>query len=187
MNPSTEDMLNAIARVNADTVFILPNNKNIIMAANQAKELTKEKEIQVIPTTTVPQGITAVITYVPELSVSENREAILEEISRVKTGQVTYAVRDTSINGREIHQGDYMGIGDDGIIAVNTDMERAVLETVDAMVDEEVELLSIYYGNEIAQEDAEKLKENIEKRYPDKDIELQDGGQPVYYYMISAE
>lgn len=187
MNPSTEDMLNAIAGVAADTIFILPNNKNIIMAANQARELTTDKNIIVIPTTTVPQGITAIITYVPELSVQENEESILEEISHVKTGQITYAVRDTSVDGKEIHQGDYMGIGDHGIVAVNANLEQAVLDTVDVMVDDMVELVSIYYGNEVSQEDAEALKEKIESRCPDVDIELQDGGQPVYYYLVSAE
>ena len=187
MNPSTEDMLNAIAGVAADTIFILPNNKNIIMAANQARELTKDKKIVVIPTTTVPQGITAIIAYVPELSAQENEEAILEEISHVRTGQITYAVRDTSVDGKEIHQGDYMGIGDSGIVAVNANLEQAVLETVNVMVDDTVELVSIYYGNEVSQEDAEILKEKIESRCPGVDIELQDGGQPVYYYLVSAE
>ena len=187
MNPSTEDVLNAIEKVNADTIFLLPNNKNIVMAANQAKALTKEKEIIVIPTSTVPQGITAVITYVPELSAAENESAILEEIGHVKTGQVTYAVRDTSVGGREIHQGDYMGISDTGIVAVGTDLERTVMETVDALLTDEAELLSIYYGNEISEEAAEILRQKVENRHPEVDIELQDGGQPVYYYMISAE
>lgn len=187
MNPSTEDVLNAVEKVNADTIFILPNNKNIVMAANQAKDLTENKKVIVIPTSTVPQGITAVITYVPELSEEENESIILEEISHVKTGQITYAVRDTSVNGREIHQGDYMGIGDTAIVAVSADMEQTVLETIDALVDEETELLSIYYGNEISQEDAENIREKAENRYPGIDIELQDGGQPVYYYLISAE
>lgn len=187
MNPSTEDVLNAIEKVNADTIFLLPNNKNIVLAANQAKALAKEKEIIVIPTSTVPQGITAVITYVPELSPEENESAILEEISHVRTGQITYAVRDTSVGGREIHQGDYMGISDTGIVAVNADMKRTALETIDALITDDVELLSIYYGNEISQENAEELKQKAEERHPEVDIELQDGGQPVYYYMISAE
>lgn len=187
MNPSTEDMLNAIKKVNADTIFILPNNKNIIMAANQARELTKDKKIIVIPTKTVPQGITAIISFVPELSPEENESMLLEEIGHVKTGQVTYAVRDTSINGKEIHQGDYMGIGDEGIVAVGTDLLKTVLDTVEEMTDEDTELLSIYYGEDIAKEDADSLREKVETRYPDLDIELQDGGQPVYYYLISAE
>lgn len=187
MNPSTEDMLNAIAKVNADTIFILPNNKNIIMAANQARDLTEDKNIIVIPTKTVPQGITAAITYIPELSEEENEEAILDEISHVKTGQVTYAVRDTSIDGKEIHQGDYMGIGDNGIAAVGKDMMQTVFATIDSMVDDTTELLSIYYGEEVSEEEAEKLRKKAESKYPDMDIELQDGGQPVYYYVISAE
>ena len=187
MNPSTEDILNAIERVNADTIFVLPNNKNIIMAANQAGALAKDKNVIVIPTVTVPQGITAIITYVPELSVSENENSMLEEINRVKTGQITYAVRDTSVNGKEIHQGDYMGIGEDGIIAVNTNMEQTIFATVESIVDEDTELLSFYYGEEISEEDGEVLKEKMENKYPNLDIELQSGGQPVYYYLISAE
>lgn len=187
MNPSTEDMLNAIRHVNANTVFIFPNNKNIIMAANQAKELAEDKQIIVIPTQTVPQGITAAITYVPELSAEENESAMLEEIGHVRTGQITYAVRDTSVNGKEIRQGDYMGIDDTGIVAVSSHKDRTVLETVEAMVDEDTELLSIYYGCETDQEDAQALKEKIQGKYPSVDIELQDGGQPVYYYLLSAE
>ncbi len=187
MNPSTEDILNAIRSVNADTVFILPNNKNIVLAAEQAAGLTQEKRVIVIPTSAVPQGITAVIAYVPELSVEENEKAIREEIGRVRTGQVTYAVRDTSIGGREIRQGDYMGIGDDGIVAVHRDLEQAALATVSAIADRDAELISIYYGEEVAGGDAERLAERIRSRYPDMDIELQDGGQPVYYYLISAE
>lgn len=187
MNPSTEDMLNAIGEVNADTIFILPNNKNIIMAANQAKELTKDKEIIVIPTKTIPQGITALISFVPDLTPQENENMLLEEIKHVRTGQITYAVRDTSINGKEIHQGDYMGIGDDGIVAVGKDLLKTVLETVAELAAEDTELLSIYYGEDITQEAAEALKEKVESRYPELDIELQDGGQPVYYYLISAE
>lgn len=187
MNPSTEDILKAIEKVNADTVFVLPNNKNIVMAANQAGALTDNKTVVVVPTVTIPQGITAIITYVPELSVSENKNGMLEEISKIKTGQITYAVRDTSVNGKEIHQGDYMGIGEDGIIAVNTGMEQTIFATVESMVDEDSELLCFYYGEEIAREDAEALKEKMEKKYPNLDIELQSGGQPVYYYLISVE
>lgn len=187
MNPSTEDVLSAINRVNADTVFVLPNNKNIILAANQAKELTKDKTVVVVPTQTIPQGITAVITYVPDLSAVENENAMLEEIGHVKTGQITYAVRDTSVNGKEIRQGDYMGIDDTGIVAVSSHLERAVLETVSSMTDADTELLSIYYGSETTHENAQAMKEKIEDKYPHLDIELQDGGQPVYYYLISAE
>ena len=187
MNPSTEDMLNAIDKVNADTIFILPNNKNIILAANQAQSLVKNKKIVVMPTKTVPQGITAVINYVPDLSIEENTETMQEEMQKVATGQVTYAVRDTNIDGREIRQGDFMGLGDSGILSVGTAISTVAFEMVGAMMTPEKELISIYYGEEIAEEDAEKLKEQIGEKYPDCDIELQCGGQPIYYYIISAE
>lgn len=187
MNPSTEDMLNAIDKVNADSVFIFPNNKNIILAANQAQSLVKDKKIVVIPTKTVPQGITAVINYVPDLSVEENTETMLAEIGAVATGQVTYAVRDTHIDGREIRQGDFMGLGDHGILAVGTSISGVTLELVDAMMTPEKELISVYYGEEIDKDDAEKLSERLAEKYPDCDIELQYGGQPIYYYIISAE
>lgn len=187
MNPSTEDMLNAIDKVNADTIFILPNNKNIILAANQAQSLVKDKKIVVIPTKTVPQGITAVINYVPGLSVEENEETMLSEMKSVATGQVTYAVRDTNIDGQEIRQGDFMGLGDHGILSVGTAISSVAFKMVDAMMTEEKELISIYYGEEIAEEDAGKLREQIGEKYPDCDIELQYGGQPIYYYIISAE
>lgn len=187
MNPSTEDMLNAIDKVNADHVFILPNNKNIILAANQAQSLVKDKDIVVIPTKTVPQGITAVINYVPDLSVEENTTAMMEEMKGVATGQVTYAVRDTNIDGQEIKQGDFMGLGDKGILSVGTAISSVTLNMVEAMVTEEMELISIYYGAEITEEDAEKLREQIEEKFPDCDIELQYGGQPIYYYIVSAE
>lgn len=193
MNPSTEDMLNAIDKVNADTIFILPNNKNIILAANQAQSLVKDKQIVVIPTKTVPQGITAVINYVPDLSVEDNTETMNEEIKMVSTGQVTYAVRDTNIDGKEIKQGDFMGIGDSGILAVGTDVSDVTVDMITEMVldstktDEGFELISIYYGEEITEESAENLRAKIEARYPDCDIELQYGGQPIYYYIVSAE
>lgn len=187
MNPSTEDMLNAIDRVNADSIFIFPNNKNIILAANQAQSLVKDKKIMVIPTKTVPQGITAVINYVPDLSVEENAETMLAEIGAVATGQVTYAVRDTHIDGREIRQGDFMGLGDHGILSVGTSIAGVTLELVDAMMTPDKELISVYYGEEINQEDAEKLSERLMEKYPNCDIELQYGGQPIYYYIISAE
>ncbi len=191
MNPSTEDMLNAIEKVNADHIIILPNNKNIILAANQAQSLVEDKKIYVIPTKTVPQGITAVINYVPDLSIEENVAAMEEEISRVKTGQVTYAVRDTSIDDKEIKQGDYMGIGDKGILSVGEDKDAVaremVKEMVKEMVDDEVELISIYYGADIPEEEAEAFGKEMEGLYPDCDIELQYGGQPIYYYVVSAE
>lgn len=187
MNPSTEDMLNAIEKVNADTVYILPNNKNIILAANQAQSLVEEKEIIVIPTKTVPQGITAVINYVPGLDTQENASAMKEEIGNVKTGQVTYAVRDTMIDDKEIRQGDYMGIGDAGILSVGADMAEVTLKMVTEMVEEDSELVSIYFGEEIEEEDAEKIKVAVEEKYPYCDVELQYGGQPIYYYIVSVE
>lgn len=187
MNPSTEDMLNAIDQVNADTVFILPNNKNIILAANQAQSLVKDKKIVVIPTKTVPQGITAVINYVPDLSVEENTKTMTEEIANVATGQVTYAVRDTSIDDKEIRQGDFMGIGDSGILSVGTAISDVTMNMIDEMMSDEMELISIYYGSEITQEDADSLRERIERKYSSCDIELQYGGQPIYYYIVSAE
>ena len=187
MNPSTEDMLNAIEAVNADTIYILPNNKNIILAANQAQSLVKDKKIIVIPTKTVPQGITAVINYVPDLGPEENAQSMQDEIHNVKTGQVTYAVRDTMIDDKEIKQGDYMGIGDAGILSVGADMEEVTLKMVDEMVDEDAELISIYYGEEVEEVLAEQLKADILKKYPKCDVELQYGGQPIYYYIVSVE
>ena len=187
MNPSTEDMLNAIDRVNADTVFILPNNKNIVLAANQAKSLVEEKEIIVIPTKTVPQGITAIINFMPDADAKTNEEAMLEEIKNVKTGQVTYAVRDTHIDDKEIHEGDIMGIGDSGILAVGKDLEETTKELIANLVDEDSELISIYYGEEVSEEDAEKFTEEITELYPDVDVDIQFGGQPIYYYVLSVE
>ena len=187
MNPSTEDMLNAIDKVNADTIYILPNNKNIILAANQAQMLVKDKNIVVIPTKTVPQGITAVINYVPDLSVEENTANMTNEIANVATGQVTYAVRDTNIDGKDIKQGDFMGIGDSGILSVGTAIADVTLSMIDEMMSDELELISIYHGAEVSEEDAESLRAQVEAKYPDCDIELQYGGQPIYYYIVSAE
>ena len=187
MNPSTEDMLNAIEKVNAKNIFILPNNKNIILAANQARDLTEDKNIIVIPTKTVPQGITAVINFVPEKTPEENAAVMSEEVSRVKTGQLTYAVRDTHIDDKTIHAGDIMGVGDHAILAVGKEINDVALETVEQMVDDETELISIYYGEDIKEEEAEVLRELIEEKYGDCDVELNFGGQPIYYYIISAE
>ncbi len=187
MNPSTADMLDAIEKVNADTVYILPNNKNVILAANQAADLVEDKKIVVIPTKTVPQGITAVINFVPDLSVEENTETMTEEIKNVKTGEVTYAVRDTQIDDKVIKQGDYMGIGDAGILTVGTDLNEITLGMVDAMMNDDLELISIYYGQDVEEADAEKIREAIENKFPGCDVELQYGGQPIYYYVISAE
>lgn len=187
MNPSTEDMLNAISKVNAEHIFILPNNKNIILAANQAKALTKDKDIIVIPTKTVPQGITAVINYVPEKSVEDNEKDMTEEITRVKTGQITYAVRDTHIDDKEIHEGDIMGIGDHGMLAVGKEVAAVAKETVEQMVDDETELISIYYGESFTEEEAEKLAGELEEQYDYCDVEVNCGGQPIYYCIISVE
>lgn len=187
MNPSTADMLDAVEKVNADTVFILPNNKNIILAADQASHMVEDKKIIVIPTKTVPQGITAVINYVPELSVEENTDTMSEEIKSVRTGQVTYAVRDTMIDDKEIKQGDYMGIGDSGILSNGTDMMEVTFRMIEDMMEDDKELISIYYGSEVSEETAGELKDRVEERYPRCDVELQYGGQPIYYYIVSAE
>ena len=187
MNPSTEDMLNAIARVNAKNIFIYPNNKNIILAANQAKDMTKDKNIIVIPTRTVPQGITAVINYAPEKSVEENAKVMEEMIQSVRTGQITYAVRDTHIEDREIHQGDIMAIGDHGILAVGADVADVAKEAVDAMMEDGAELISIYYGEDFSEEEAEALAGEISEKYSDCDVEVNAGGQPIYYCIISVE
>lgn len=187
MNPSTEDMVKAIEKVNAQNVYILPNNKNIILAANQAQYLVEDKNIVVIPTKTVPQGITAVINFVADLPPEENEAVMTEEIRRVKTGQVTYAVRDTVIDDKEIHQGDYMGIGDSGILSVGTQIEEVTLSMIEEMMDDSLELISIYYGSEVSEEEADVLGQKVNQKYPGCDVELQYGGQPIYYYIISAE
>ena len=187
MNPSTEDMLNAIEHVNAKTVFILPNNKNIIMAANQAVDLVEDKQIIVIPTKTIPQGVTALVNYIPDHSVEENKEQMMAEIENVKTGQVTYAVRDTEIDGKTIKQNDFMGIGDKSILSVGTDLRATTLEMVDAMVDEDSAIVSIYFGSDSDEDSANELAAAIEEKYPDVEVEVNDGGQPIYYYVISVE
>ena len=187
MNPSTEDMLNAIEKVNAKNIFILPNNKNIIMAANQAASLTEDKNIIVIPTKTIPQGITALVNYIPDSTPEDNAERLGEEIQLVKTGQVTYAVRDTVIDDKEIKQDDYMGIGDKGILSVGTDMEKTVLEMIGEMIDEDSAILSIYYGEEMNEDSANEIAEKVEEEYPDVEVEVHYGGQPIYYYVISVE
>ena len=177
MNPSTDDMLKAIDEVHADTVFILPNNKNIVLAANQAKHLVEDKEIIVIPTKTVPQGITAIINFMPDADAKTNEEAMLEEVKNVKTGQVTYAV----------HEGDIMGIGDHGILAVGSEIRKTTLDMLEQLVDEDSELISIYYGEEVKEEDANELIEQIEELYPDADVDAHFGGQPIYYYVLAVE
>ncbi|MFR2787131.1 MAG: DAK2 domain-containing protein, partial [Blautia caecimuris] len=187
MNPSTEDMLNAIAKVNAETIYIFPNNKNIILAANQARDLTKDKKIIVVPTKTVPQGITAMISFVPEKSAEENAQEMEEAVAKVQTGQITYAVRDTRLDDKEIHEGDIMGIGDKGILAVGKDKEQVAQETISAMMTEDAEVISIYYGEDASEEKAEELAAAVEELYPDCEVELNRGGQPIYYYIISVE
>ena len=187
MNPSTEDMLNAIAKVNAETIYIFPNNKNIILAANQARDLTKDKKIIVVPTKTVPQGITAMISFVPEKSAEENAQEMEEAVSKVQTGQITYAVRDTRLDDKEIHEGDIMGIGDKGILAVGKDKEQVAQDTIEAMMTEDAEVISIYYGEDASEEKAEELAAAVEELYPDCEVELNRGGQPIYYYIISVE
>ena len=187
MNPSTDDMLTAIDEVNADHIFILPNNKNIILAANQAQSLTKDKDIIVIPTRTVPQGITAVISYMPEADVDANLEAMQEAVKNVKTGQVTYAVRDTKIDDKVIHEGDIMGIGDQGILSVGQSVEETAKDMLSQLVDEDSELISLYYGQDIKEEDAANFAQTVEELYPDIDVDVHMGGQPIYYYILSVE
>ncbi len=187
MNPSTEDMIKAIDNVNADNIFILPNNKNIILAANQAQSLIEDKNIIVIQSTTVPQGIAAIISFDPSKSPEDNESSMSEDMKAVKSGQITYAVRDTSIDGRTINLGDIMGIGDHGIKAVGKTVSEVTLDLIDTLVDEDSELISVYYGEDIAEVDANKLLESVEELYPNCDVELHYGGQPIYYYVLSVE
>lgn len=188
MNPSTDDFVKAVSKINADKIFILPNNKNIILAAEQSVFLVEDKKLIVVPTTTVPQGITAMLTFDPDITDEENLEAMKEAIGMVKTGQVTYAVRDTNINGTEVHENDIMGIGDHStLLAIGRDINRVSREMVDAMTDEDSGMISIYYGENVTQEEAENLAADIGDAHPDCDIELHSGGQPVYYYVISVE
>ena len=187
MNPSTEDMLEAIEKVHAETVYILPNNKNIILAAEQAKSLSEDTKVYVVPSKTVPQGITALINFAPDLTAEENMEQMIEEMSHVKTGQITYAVRNTSIDGMEIAEGDIMGIGDSGMLAVGKNIEETAMESLRKMVDDESELVTIYYGEDVTEEDAEAFCEKARKEFTSCEFECQNGGQPIYYYMISVE
>lgn len=187
MNPSTEDVLNAVDHVNADVIYIFPNNKNIILAAEQAKSLVKEKELIVIPSKTIPQGITAMIHFVSEKSAQENTAAMMEEMQHVKTGQITYAVRDTTIDGVEIHKDDIMAVGDNGILAAGTELNQTAFEAAKAMIDEESELVSIYYGADITEEEAQNLADQIVEQNPLIEVEVNEGGQPVYYYIMSVE
>ena len=187
MNPSTDDILSAIEKVNADNIFILPNNKNIILAANQAKELTEDKNIIVIPSKTVPQGISAVINYIHDGDITENTDKMTDGMKYTKSGEVTYAVRDTVIDGKNISQGNIMGIGDAGIISVCDSVDRAVLEMLNTLVDEDTSIISLYYGADVGENDAKALSKKISDTYSGLDVELQFGGQPVYYYLLSVE
>lgn len=187
MNPSTADILDAVEKVNAKIVFVLPNNKNIIMAANQARDLTTDKTVLVIPTKTIPQGITAAINFSAGASADENEQAMIEAIGMVKTGEITYAVRDTSIDDHEIRKGDYMGIGDKKILSVGTDMDQVVVEMIGEMVDDSSELISLYFGADVTEEDANALKDKIAEKFSALDVDIQNGGQPVYYYIVSVE
>ena len=187
MNPSTEDILCAIEKVPAKNIFVLPNNKNIILAANQAAALSEEKKIFVIPTKTIPQGISALINFIPDQSAEENAAQITEALNNVKSGQITYAVRDTVIDDKEIKENDYMGIGDAGIISVGTDMEQTLLEMVEQMVDDESGIISLYYGADVDEKDAQSLAEQLQEKYADLEVEVNNGGQPIYYYILSVE
>ena len=187
MNPSTEDILQAVEKVPADTVYILPNNGNIILAAEQARDLTEDKKVVVIPSTNIPQGIAAMINFMPGQPVEENTQQMTEEMGNVKSGQVTYAVRDTQMDGKEIKQGDYMGIADKKIVAVEKGLSEVTVELVEGMIDEESELISLYYGADVTEKDAEAVADLILKDHDDLEVEVQYGGQPVYSYFVSVE
>ncbi len=187
MNPSTDDILSAVQKVNADTIYVLPNNKNIVMAARQAAELTTDKNVIVIPTTTIPQGITAVINFAQDISPEENRENMMSGIEMVKSAEVTYSIRDTVLDDVEIHKDDIMGIGDKGILAVGKDRDETALECLGKMVDDDTEIISVYYGKDVTEEEAENFKSKVLQRFDSCDVELQYGGQPIYFYLLSAE
>ena len=187
MNPSTDDILSAVEKVPAKNIFVLPNNKNIILAAQQAASLSEDKKLFVVPTKTIPQGIAALINFIPDQSAEENFERMSEEIGNVKTGQITYAVRDTVIDDKEIKENDYMGIGDSGILSVGQDMEETLLDMVDQLVDEESGIISLYYGSDVKEADAAALAEKLQEKYEDLEVELNCGGQPIYYYILSVE
>jgi hypothetical protein len=187
MNPSTEDMLNAIREVNADNIFIFPNNSNIILAAEQARQLTEDKNIIVIPSKTIPQGITALINFMYDKTPEENTERMIEEMRNVKSGQVTYAVRDTNIDGKEIKQGNIMGIGDKTILAVGTEIKDTTLDLIKTLINEDAQLVSLYFGEEVKEEAAQELAKAVSDLYPSVDVDVQYGGQPIYYYILSVE
>ena len=187
MNPSTEDILDAAEKINADTIFVLPNNKNIILAAEQAASIVEDKKIVVIPSKTIPQGITAMINFEMTRDAAGNEKAMIESMETVSTGQLTYAVRDTSIDGKEIHKDDILGLSDQGLAAVGKTINNTLLEMIQTMMDDDSELISLYYGEDVSEEDAEAITAKVEEKYPDVDVELQPGGQPVYYYIVSVE
>ncbi len=187
MNPSTEDILEAAEKVNARHVFVLPNNKNIILAANQAKDIIEDKELHVLPTKTIPQGVTAMISFSPDLSAEENIEAMTDAISMVSSAEITYAVRNTTIEGHEIKEGDIMALGDEGLLAVEKDISKAVHKAVEEMITDDSEIITLYYGSDVSKEDADKLAASIRSDYKEIETELQYGGQPIYYYFISVE
>ena len=187
MNPSTDDVLSAIEQVNADNIFVLPNNGNIILAANQAKNLTEDKEVYVVPSKNIPQGIAAMISFVSGRSAAENAESMEEEMQLIKSGQVTYAVRDTNMDGKDIKQGDFMGLTDKTIVSVGSDLQGTAKELIESLLDEDSELVSLYYGSDATKEQAEQLAEDIESTHEDVEVEVQYGGQPVYSYFISVE
>ncbi len=187
MNPSTDDLLQAVERIPAETVFILPNNKNIILAANQVIDLVEDKEVIIIPSKSIPQGITALINFIPEDDAAENAEHMTEGIGMVKTGELTYAVRNTTIDGREIKEGDYMAIDDNGISSVGSEMDAVIEGMFEAMVDEESEIITLYYGEDVTEEEAQAVAEKVEEKYPDCEVEVYNGGQPIYYYVVSVE
>ena len=187
MNPSTEDIMDAIARCNAKHVFVLPNNKNIILSAKQAAELVSDKRVTVLPTKTIPQGISALISFVPGETPQENEERMIEEIEMVRSGEITYAVRDTTIDGRDITAGDYMGIGDEGILSAEKKIDKTLLAMLSKMVDEDSALITLYFGKDVSEKDSRKVLDKVKDTYPDLEVEMQDGGQPVYYYIVSVE
>ena len=187
MNPSTEDMLNAIEKVHAENIFIFPNNKNVVLAANQAAGLCEDKNIIVLATANAPQGISAMIAFDSTMTLEDNKNNMLEAVSNVKSGQVTYAVRDTSIDGKAIHEGDIMGIGDKGLVSVGNDISDVTFDLIKDAVDEDSELISIYYGADVKKEDAEAFAARVEESFPDCDVQNYYGGQPIYYYIVSVE
>lgn len=187
MNPSTEDMLNAIEKVHAENIFVFPNNKNVVLAANQAAGLCEDKNIIVLATANAPQGISAMIAFDSTMTLEDNKNNMLEAVSNVKSGQVTYAVRDTSIDGKAIHEGDIMGIGDKGLVSVGNDISDVTFDLIKDAVDEDSELISIYYGADVKKEDAEAFAAKVEESFPDCDVQNYYGGQPIYYYIVSVE